>query len=463
MVCRLFVFYAILARVAVVPAMSHTATMDHEALQGKLRLMMSATPKALRPKQHAVIGSRQNTMFGTVVEQGRLVYDYARMMIGTDAMGKVLRNETRLRLSRGFWPSFCCQCLHRKCTDALRKHLAKSLRHYIVALQKGATTKQGMLCDKEATQKRSNAGRDNSLKCPELGQLLYDWFIDCLQLYNCRVHQPLCMEKAHYLKKRLLDGGFDPMLLPSLEYSAGKSWFRRWRKRFRVVARKTVKHLKVSWAKVKERVRVYLKNVFALRFLWLKCHGADRQMRWVSWDQKPAWFNNTALDSTYSVVGLEPLVREIEAHSKQRMTICTCVDSALALPPLGILFKAEPKGRVWKELHEDPAIPAWMHVQTQCKGSYRASDMVDYSEKTLAPCGPDYESQVICLDWFAPHMDPAVAAVIESRGHVLLLHGGGTTGYEQIHDTHLHATWLRRWRNKFGVAFRKQSVQQKAE
>ena len=105
MVYRLFVVWAILARVAVLPAMSHTKTMDHDAAQGQLRLMMSAASKPLRPKQHAVIGSRQNIIFGIVVAQGRVVYDYALMMMGEEAMSKVLRNEKKLKLSRGFWPA----------------------------------------------------------------------------------------------------------------------------------------------------------------------------------------------------------------------------------------------------------------------------------------------------------------------------------------------------------------------
>ena len=91
-----------------------------------------------------------------------------------------------------------------------------------------------------------------------------------------------------------------------------------------------------------------------------------------------------------------------------------------------------------------PLIPAWMHVQTQKKGSYRASDMVELLEKTLSPAGEDYESQVVLLEWYAAHRDPAVAELIESRGHVLLLHGGGTTAYEQINDTHLHANFQTR-------------------
>jgi hypothetical protein len=38
----------------------------------------------------------------------------------------------------------------------------------------------------------------------------------------------------------------------------------------------------------------------------------------------------------------------------------------------------------------------------------------------------------------ASHMDASVVELIESRGHVLLFHGGGTTGCVQINDTHMH-------------------------
>ena len=123
-------------------------------------------------------------------------------------------------------------------------------------------------------------------------------------------------------------------------------------------------------------------------------------MRWVSWDQKPAWFNNTALDATYSTRGFEPLITEIEAHTRQRFTVCTCVDSrAISNPemqvPVGILFKAAPGGRVWKDLSEDPHIPAWMHVQTQARGSYRAKDMVELLKKTLKRTSHDYETCIV--------------------------------------------------------------------
>jgi len=258
MACHLWVL-AILGRITVLLAMSHTGVMDNATAQGYLRDMMSAVEKPPRPKR-GVIGSRQSNQCGVIVNQGRIVFEYARMMMGDEEVNRVVTDGHQLRLHRGFWPACTSHCFHRTCTGTLRKQLAKSLQHYIFSLRKGATTAQGMLGDKNATQKRSLEGAKNSLKCPELGQLLYDWFIDCLQLYNARLHQPLFLERARFLLQRLLDRGYEPHQMPNLAYEAGKSWFRRWRKRFRVVARKTVKHLKVSWAKLKMRVRVYLKG-----------------------------------------------------------------------------------------------------------------------------------------------------------------------------------------------------------
>ena len=39
----------------------------------------------------------------------------------------------------------------------------------------------------------------------------------------------------------------------------------------------------------------------------------------------------------------------------------------------------------------------------------------------------------------AAHRDPNVIKTIRDMGHIVCFHGGGTTGYEQVNDTHLHA------------------------
>ena len=43
------------------------------------------------------------------------------------------------------------------------------------------------------------------------------------------------------------------------------------------------------------------------------------------------------------------------------------------------------------------------------------------------------------LDWYGPHLSQEVQDCVERLGHVLLHHGGGVTGAEQINDTHVHA------------------------
>ena len=44
--------------------------------------------------------------------------------------------------------------------------------------------------------------------------------------------------------------------------------------------------------------------------------------------------------------------------------------------------------------------------------------MVELLKKTLKPALQDYETCIVCLDWFAAHRDPTVAETIESLGHV---------------------------------------------
>ena len=285
-------------------AMSHNVSNVSAAQQDAVRDLMTAAAQPKRPRKRPIkIGARQDQTFSIKLEQGRTVYDFAKMQIGDEALNDMVQGKKGILFPRGFWPACTRHCFNRVCTAALRKSLMKSLRLYMQALKKGAKTACGELGEKRPQQKRSAGGTFNALKCPELGQLLYDWFIDCIQLYRARTDYSLFLHQAKYLRQRLLDQGYEPQNLPQLDGAAGKQWLLRWRRRFRIIARKTVKHLKVSKKKLKARVRVFLKNCFALRYLWLRCFGEARKMRWVSWDQKPAWFNNTALDSSYSTVG----------------------------------------------------------------------------------------------------------------------------------------------------------------
>ena len=93
-------------------------------------------------------------------------------------MSHIVQSGQKLRLPMGFWPACCKHCFHLVYTYALRKSLSKALLLYIGSLRKGATTTCGM--------KGGLSNSTVSTKCPELGQLLYDWFIDSPQMHMAR-------------------------------------------------------------------------------------------------------------------------------------------------------------------------------------------------------------------------------------------------------------------------------------
>ena len=101
------------------------------------------------------------------------------------------------------------------------------------------------------------------------------------------------------------------------------------------------------------------------------------------------------------------------------------------------------KGHIVSDLKKKRDWPPWMHLQAQECGSYRAEDVVELLKKSLHYAQDPSESVVVLLDWFKAHRSPEVAKLIKDMGHVLLFHGGGTTGYTQVNDTHLHAALQR--------------------
>jgi len=73
-----------------------------------------------------------------------------------------------------------------------------------------------------------------------------------------------------------------------------------------------------------------------------------------------------------------------------------------------------------------------MKIQRQEKGSYRTEDVVAFLEWCLPAAMSPQESIIVMLDWYVAHLSDEVAEVVRRKGHVLLFHGGGVTGLEQI-------------------------------
>ena len=200
--------------------------------------------------------------------------------------------------------------------------------------------------------------------------------------------------------------------------------------------------LKVSWKKVKRRVRVLLMNIFRLKAFWEIVHP-EREMRWLSLDQKPSWFNNAGHTGTYATKGSQPTVREDFNATRERYTILTSVPSwelgPGEKPKVAVLFRGMPGGTILKKCHEEFACPDYMTIQVQEKGSYRSPDVAAALRWILPNADHSHESIVVILDWFSGHLTEEVRTVVQNKGHVLIHHGGGTTPFTQINDTHLHA------------------------
>ena len=60
---------------------------------------------------------------------------------------------------------------------------------------------------------------------------------------------------------------------------------------------------------------------------------------------------------------------------------------------------------------------------------------MEFLEWALEPAACPQESIVVMLDWFSAHLSPEVAELVARKGHVLLFHGGGVTGIEQVNET----------------------------
>ena len=106
------------------------------------------------------------------------------------------------------------------------------------------------------------------------------------------------------------------------------------------------------------------------------------------------------------------------------------------VPKVALLFKGKPNGKIFKRLQKYRLKKDWMKIQVQKAGSYRSEDMVEVLDWMLPEASSSEESIIVLLDWFSGHLTEEVEEKIVSKGHVFLFHGGGTTPFTQINDTH---------------------------
>ena len=148
----------------------------------------------------------------------------------------------------------------------------------------------------------------------------------------------------------------------------------------------------------------------------------------------PSHRNESADQKTMTFKNSETFVRENHHLSRERATVFTQISSD------GTIFMPE---YVFKGSGKRPPTlktPERMHYQWAPKGSYRLEQMVETIKRLPNKHNPLTQANydIYVLDNYAVHLMPEIRAEFLKRGYVLVLIGGGITGYIQLNDTHVH-------------------------
>ena len=169
-------------------------------------------------------------------------------------------------LPRGFLRDFVEDILGLIYSDSYRTRCRRALWAYLDRVGSQPTmTRIAARGTRKGNSCRSSGGAYNALKGGGgLQFALLQWFVDVLQGCKLRVDSSMLLEKAREMRQFLIDEhGLPASDLPLLESdNTGYQWLHRWRISHNLSKKYHWNRLKVSWAKIKRRVRTYLTTIF---------------------------------------------------------------------------------------------------------------------------------------------------------------------------------------------------------
>ena len=178
------------------------------------------------------------------VSLGTRFYTHLQHEVGVQRAKEILISrrdgQERIRMPRGMYEGFCKHGWNLESTKVRHKVLERVFTVLALRMTFGSTplalrgTDQGM-------RRRKKRWTPQNCKAHGLSFMLLEFFIDEVQQLYCRADSTMLMNRARELKADLLNSGhFTAGELPKLTGSAGKSWFRRWRKQYRIVTKNAV-------------------------------------------------------------------------------------------------------------------------------------------------------------------------------------------------------------------------------
>ena len=252
-------------------------------------------------------------------------------------------------------------------------------------------------------------------------------------------------------------GRADPTKPPKLP-ALNECWVFRWRYRYNVSYRTVNLRYKIPRSTFMSRLRVFWTNCIIIRTLFA-CFNPGEELEFIGFDQKPMWFNAITQEKSLSVAGASKVgVAENVSASRARFTVMTqCISWVEeAAPAIGILFKIGEAACSLGNLRKCLAPKPSTLIQGAPRGSYRLEQVLEFLRWAVKPATAAFKTKCVVLDWFAPHLDPAVDELMHSRSHAVLRIGGGLTSAVQVEDTHAHRPYNNHYR-KLEVAAAKRA------
>ena len=176
-----------------------------------------------------------------------------------------------------------------------------------------------------------------------------------------------------------------------------------------------------------------LKNKWTVRNFFLKVNRVDPPV--MNGDQMPFLRKESTTLKTMTFKNIDTYVKESYSLSRERATVFTQVSSD---PTANFIPEFVFKG---KGTRSKLNLSEGMEVQWSDSGSYRYEEMLHITQNlpnrnrnpfSKKDCG------IYALDSFAVHIMPEIQSTLWGRGYVLVLMGGGITGFIQQNDTQIH-------------------------
>ena len=273
----------------------------------------------------------------------------------------------------------------------------------------------------------SGAGRKT--KAPEVREALFSWFVDVRETLKGRLPQRLFKLKAKQLFGIWLEQN-EVEEKDKLKFS--NCWIKGWEREYGISLRKPNKRYSIKKSDLVERLQDYLKNIWTIGRFFIEKYGVDPPI--INGDQMPLHRNESSQQKTLAFKGEDTFVKENYMLSRERVTVFTQVsnEEKIKLDP-EFVFKG-------KGTRTKVDVPNTVKFQWSESGSYRLEHMlktINNLPNRYNPFTPK-DFAMYALDDYAVHLMPEIRKALYQRGYILVVLGGGITGFIQANDTDLH-------------------------